>query len=56
MSKATVSGFKSSASLPVYDDERRVTSTVFGAIHQLNQHRKALFLLDTFLALIEAGT
>ncbi|KAF8800399.1 hypothetical protein BYT27DRAFT_7175403 [Phlegmacium glaucopus] len=32
-----------------------LTSTVCGAIQQLNQHRKANFLLDTALALIEAG-
>ena len=32
-----------------------LTSTVFGAIQQLNQHRKASFLLDTALALIDAG-
>ncbi|KAF9033130.1 hypothetical protein BJ165DRAFT_1515789 [Panaeolus papilionaceus] len=32
-----------------------LTSTVCGAIHQLNQHRKANFLLDTALALIDAG-
>jgi hypothetical protein len=40
-------------SSPVHDDE--LTSTVFGAIQQLNQHRKAIFLLDTALALIDAG-
>jgi hypothetical protein len=32
-----------------------LTSTVFGAIQQLNQHYKANFLLDTALALIDAG-
>ena len=38
---------------PLHPDE--LTSTVCGAIQQLNQHRKAKFLLDTALALIEAG-
>jgi hypothetical protein len=32
-----------------------LTSTVFGAIQQLNQQRKATFLLDTALDLIDAG-
>ncbi|KAF8154245.1 hypothetical protein B0H34DRAFT_661953 [Crassisporium funariophilum] len=38
---------------PAPQDE--LTSTVCGAVQQLNQHRKANFLLDTALALIEAG-
>lgn len=38
---------------PLHHDE--LTSTVCGAIQQLNQYRKANFLLDTALALIEAG-
>ena len=37
----------------LHNDE--LTSTIFGAIQQLNQHRKATFLLDTALALIDAG-
>lgn len=40
-------------SFPLHHDE--LTSTVCGAIQQLNQHRKANFLLDTALALIEGG-
>ena len=42
-------------SSPLHHDE--LTSTVFGAIQQLNQHRKATFLLDIAqaLALIDAG-
>ncbi|KAJ3484851.1 hypothetical protein NLJ89_g11949 [Agrocybe chaxingu] len=32
-----------------------LTSTVCGAVAQLTQHRKANFLLDTALALIDAG-
>lgn len=32
-----------------------LTSTVFDAVQSLNQSRKADFLLDTSLALIEAG-
>lgn len=32
-----------------------LTTTVFGALQQLNQLRKASFLLDTALALIDAG-
>jgi hypothetical protein len=40
-------------SSPLHHDE--LTSTVFGAIQQLNQHRKATFLVDTALTLIDAG-
>ena len=38
---------------PIPQDE--LTSTVCGAVQQLTQHRKANFLLDTALALIDAG-
>ncbi|KAL0952649.1 hypothetical protein HGRIS_006893 [Hohenbuehelia grisea] len=43
----------SSMSLPNPQDE--LTSTVFGAIHSLPQARKANFLLETSLAMIQAG-
>ncbi|KAG6877479.1 hypothetical protein C0993_006947 [Termitomyces sp. T159_Od127] len=32
-----------------------LTTTVYGALHSLSQHNKANFLLDTALALIQAG-
>ncbi|KAF8900469.1 hypothetical protein CPB84DRAFT_1815399 [Gymnopilus junonius] len=38
---------------PAPQDE--LTSTVYDAVQQLNKHRKADFLLDTALALIDAG-
>ncbi|KAF8182895.1 hypothetical protein BJ912DRAFT_977037 [Pholiota molesta] len=40
-------------STPIPQDE--LTSTVCGAVQQLTQHRKANFLLDTALTLIDAG-
>jgi hypothetical protein len=38
---------------PIPQDE--LTSTICGAVQQLNHHKKANFLLDTSLALIETG-
>lgn len=40
-------------STPAHQDE--LTATVYDAVHSLSQFRKANFLLDTALALIDAG-
>jgi hypothetical protein len=40
-------------STPILQDE--LTSTVCGAVQLLTQRRKASFLLDTALSLIDAG-
>jgi hypothetical protein len=61
--KPSTSGFKRAfkGGLPLLlrafmsSSHDELTSTVFGAIQQLNQHRKANFLLDTALTLIDAG-
>ena len=50
---STIQGQNHQPGSLLHNDE--LTSTVFGAIQQLNQHRKATFLLDTALALIDAG-
>ncbi|KAF8962211.1 hypothetical protein BDZ97DRAFT_1130863 [Flammula alnicola] len=41
--------------MPTSIPQDELTSTVCGAVQQLTQHRKANFLLDTALALIDAG-